>query len=36
MPIRFTSTGINANDKISNPTRYYNEDLAIKEIIKNK
>ena len=35
MPIRFTSTGINANDKISNPTRYYNEDLAIKEIIKN-
>jgi hypothetical protein len=26
MPIRFTSTGINANGKISNPTRYYNED----------
>ena len=29
MPIRFTSTGINANDKISNPTRYYNNDTLI-------
>lgn len=27
MPIRFTDTGINANGKISNPTRYYNEDF---------